>query len=210
MTIGIIGFGALGRQILGLLRLSSPDLKVLFFDDGLNSQRAHDSFAMTGYRDPAFSDLDFYVGLGYKHLRLRETMVADLRATGRRTPSFIHPSCHVHPDCRIGDGCLVYPLCNLDQEVELGHGVVLHNSVTVSHNSHVGDATYVSPGVVLSGHVTIGARTFIGAGTVVANNRRIGNDARVGLGSAVSRDIADGASAIGNPMRLLKRPLNLE
>ena len=101
-------------------------------------------------------------------------------------------------------------MCNLDAEVELASGVLLNNSVVVSHNSRVGVAAYLSPGVVLSGHVTIGDFTFLGAGTTVANGRRIGTNARIGIGSVITRDVPDGASAIGNPLRLLEHPLELE
>ena len=208
--IGIIGFGALGRQILGMLasaRLAEP---VVFFDDVLYGQRGENSFPFESFFDARFADCDFYVGLGYRHLPRKVEILKQLRTAGRRTPSFVHPTCHVHPACRLGDGCLLYPMCNLDQEVELGHGVLLNNSVVVSHNSCVGAAAYLSPGVVLSGHVTVGDAAFLGSGVLVANNRRIGARACVGIGAVVTRDVPDGMSAIGNPLRLLERPLQLE
>ena len=169
MTLGIIGFGALGRQILGLLSCQRPPEKVVFFDDALHARQGENSFPFASFLDARFADVEFHVGLGYHHLPRKAEILSQLRAAGRRAPSFVHPSCHVHPTARLGEGCLVYPLCNLDQEVELGHGVLLNNSVVISHNSIVGDAVYISPGAVLSGHVTIGAATFLGTGTLVAN-----------------------------------------
>jgi sugar O-acyltransferase (sialic acid O-acetyltransferase NeuD family) len=208
--IGIIGYGALGRQILGLLFASGSPDGVALFDDALNRQRRENSFPFDGFLENCFADYDFYVGLGYQHLPRKAEILRQLLAAGRSTPSFVHPSCQVHPTCRIGQGCLIYPLCNLGQEVELGHGVLLNNSVVVSHNSNIGDAAYCSPGVVLSGHVSIGEATFLGSGTVVSNNRRVGARARIGLGSVVAKDVPDGVSAIGNPLRLLRVSLDLE
>jgi acetyltransferase-like isoleucine patch superfamily enzyme len=101
-------------------------------------------------------------------------------------------------------------MCNLGESVELETGALLNNSVVVSHDSRIGDAAYLSPGVVLSGHVTVGSAAFLGSGVVVANQRSIGSRARVGIGSVVTRDVPDDASAIGNPLRFLDRPLDLE
>ncbi len=208
--IGIIGFGALGELILGLLSTVPSPEQIVFFDDVLHGQGAENSFPFERFVEARFADCEFYVGLGYRHLPRKEEILRQLRTAGRRTPALVHPSSQVHPTCRLGDGCLVYPLCNLGQEVELDAGVLLNNSVVVSHNSRIGDAAYLSPGVVLSGHVTIGAAAFLGSGVLVANQRRIGPRARVGIGAVVTRDVPDGASAIGNPLRLLKRPLELE
>jgi sugar O-acyltransferase (sialic acid O-acetyltransferase NeuD family) len=209
-TIAIIGYGALGRQILGLLAPAHTPDQVIFFDDALHGQRGQNSHPFDSFLDARFADADFYVGLGYRHLPRKAEIFQQLRQAGRRIPAFVHPSCQVHPSCRIGDGCLIYPMCNLGQEVELDLGVLLNNSVVVSHNSKIGRGAYLSPGVVLSGHSTIGDAAFLGTGTLVSNNRRIGAGARVGIGSVVTRDVPDGASAIGNPLRLLERPLELE
>ena len=196
--------------MLGLLReVDRPD-DVVFFDDLAHRDRRENSFPFDSFLDPRFADHDYYLALGYRHLPLKAKILNQLRAAGRRVPSFVHPGCHVHPSCRIGDGCVLYPMCNLDQEVELKPAVLLHNSVVVSHNSTLGTAVCCSPGVVLSGHVTIGEATFLGTGTLVSSNRQIGARSRIGIGTVVSVDVPDDTSAIGNPMRLLDHPLRLD
>jgi len=208
--IGLIGFGALGSQMLGLLReLERPD-DVVFFDDLAHRDGRENSFPFDSFLDPQFADHDYYLALGYRHLNLKAKILSQLRAAGRRVPSFVHPGCRVHTSCRIGDGCVLYPMCNLDQEVELKPGVLLHNSVVISHNSSLGTGAFCSPGVVLSGQVTIGEAAFLGTGTLVSSNRHIGARARIGIGTVVSSDVPDDTSAIGNPMRLLDHPLQLD
>ena len=112
--IGVIGFGALGRQILGLLPDACAGGRVVVFDDIAHGQHRENSFSFDSFLDPKFADYDFYVALGYRHLARKAQILQDLRAAGRRVPSFVHASCHIHPTCRLGDGCLVYPLSNLD------------------------------------------------------------------------------------------------
>ena len=208
--IGIVGYGALGKQVVGLLRGHGALDDLLLFDDLACAQKTENSFPFNSYLDPRFSNCDFYVALGYHHLTRKAEILAHLRDAGRRAPSFVHPTCYLHPTCHLGYGCVLYPMCNLDQEVELGDGALLNNSVVISHNCRVGQAAYFSPGVVLSGHVTVGEAAFLGSGAVVANNRRIGAGARVGIGTVVTCDVPEGASALGNPMRLLEHPLNLQ
>jgi sugar O-acyltransferase (sialic acid O-acetyltransferase NeuD family) len=208
--IGIIGFGALGRQVLGLLTDARRPDHVIFFDDILHGKRGENSFPFDSFLDAQFAEYDFYSGLGYQHLPRKIEVLQQLLTANRRVPSFVHPTSHIHATARMSEGCLVYPLCNVDQEVVLGCGVLLNNSVVVSHNSQIGDAAYLSPGVVLSGHVTVGQGAFLGSGVLVANNRRIGDHARIGIGSVVTSDVPAKTSAIGNPIRLLKQPLKLE
>jgi sugar O-acyltransferase (sialic acid O-acetyltransferase NeuD family) len=209
-AIGIIGFGALGRQILSLLSAQQRPERVIYFDDPLHAQGGEDRFPFNAFLEPRFADHEFYVGLGYLHLGRKLEILGQLQAANRRLPAFVHPSCHVAAGCRIGSGCFIYPGCNLDEESILGEGVLLHNSVVVSHQSHIGPAAYLAPGVVLSGHVQIGAATFLGTGTLVANHRRIGARSRVGIGTVVTRDIPDEASVVGNPQRPVSHPLKLD
>jgi sugar O-acyltransferase (sialic acid O-acetyltransferase NeuD family) len=208
--VAIIGFGALGKQLLSLLSEGRDGLNVLRFDDILYSRRAENCYPFESYADPSFADCQFYIGLGYKHLVRRAAVVTQLVGLGRDVPSWRHPSCHVHPGSLVGPGCVLYPLCNIGPDVTIQEGVLLNNSVIVSHGCRVGAGAYLSPGVVLSGDVSIGASTFVGSGVVISNGRTVGERARIGIGSVVTIDVPDDGSVIGNPARLLSRPLNLD
>lgn len=207
-----IGYGALARQMVVLMtaRDGAGRRRVIRCDDALHAAGGEDSRPFAAYLDEDLREAEFFVALGYRHLPLKAEILRRLLAAGRQVPTWTHPSCHVAPDARLGPGCFAFPLCNIDQEVELGAGVVLHNSVVVSHGTKIGAAAYLSPGVVLAGCVRIGEAAFLGAGTAVANNRVIGAQARIGLASAVTRDVPAGTSAVGNPLRILERPLELE
>jgi sugar O-acyltransferase (sialic acid O-acetyltransferase NeuD family) len=206
--LAIVGGGALARQILDLLAPGA--VPAAMFDDRRFAEREAGVLPFDAFLDDRFRDADFYVALGYHHLSRKLTILRELQAAGRRIPSIVHPSAFVHPSCRLGDGSIVYPLCNIGADVEIGPGAIINNSAVVSHESWIGAVAYLSPAVILSGRVTIGEAAFLGAGVVVANGCRIGSSARVGIGSVVTRDVADGASAIGNPIRVLDHPLELE
>ena len=208
--IGIIGYGALGRQILALLGGAQRGTDVVFFDDPYHTGQGEGGFPFESFMDSRFADHDFYIGLGYQHLQRKIEILRQLKQAGRRTPPMVHPSCYVAPGGRIGDGTVVFPRCTLDESVVLGEGVLLNNAVVISHDSLVGDSAYLAPGVVLSGNVRIGEATFLGTGVLVANQRRIGARARIGIGTVITRNVPDETSFIGNPQRPVTHPLKLE
>jgi sugar O-acyltransferase (sialic acid O-acetyltransferase NeuD family) len=206
--IAIVGGGALGRQLLDLLGpISRPPV---IFDDGRLAAGEAGTLPFAAFLDERFRDADFYVGLGYRHLARKLTILRALHAAGRRLPSLVHPSACIDASSHLEDGCVIYPLCNVGAHVRISIGALLNNSTVISHESSIGGAAYLSPAVVLSGRVTIGESAFLGAGVIVSNGCRVGAGSRIGIGSVVTQDVPDGSSAIGNPLRVLDRPLELE
>ena len=202
--IGLLGAGELGRQLQHLLTLRNPETKFVLFDDV--PSRAQ--FPFGAYGEARFDSLEFYVGLGYRHLKKRAEVLRDLKALGRSVPSFIHPSCYVR-EAKIGDGAVLYPLCNLGEGVVLEDGVILNNSVTLSHHTFVGESSYLSPSVTTSGGVRIGKHSFLGTGVLISDGVTLGEGTRVGIGSVLTRNCPANASVIGNPARQLERGLGI-
>ncbi len=207
MKSAFIGFGALGRQVAGLMEVTAADQVI--FDDHVYSSGAANAYPFSEYASVRFESLPFFVCLGYKHLERKTAIVEELLGMGRRVPAFVHPSTFVSPTATIGEGAIVYPMCNLDQNTRLGRGALLHNSVVVSHDAEVGEGCYLSPGVVMCGDSSVGGCSFLGARAVLSNGARVGRGAIVGIGTVVAGAVPDGASAIGYPMRILGRRLEL-
>jgi bifunctional UDP-N-acetylglucosamine pyrophosphorylase/glucosamine-1-phosphate N-acetyltransferase len=51
----------------------------------------------------------------------------------------------------------------------------------------------------------IGAGAFIGSDTILRAPVRVGDRARTGAGSVVTKDVADGATVVGVPARMVRR-----
>ena len=95
-------------------------------------------------------------------------------------------------------------------DVIVGEGTVLHNGCVISHDSVIGECCFISPMATLCGRVSLGDESFLGAGVLISNDLSIAPRTALGLGTVVTHSIEiPDQSWIGNPMRLLEKPLRL-
>jgi maltose O-acetyltransferase len=83
----------------------------------------------------------------------------------------------------------------LGDDVQLGPGVQLLTS------DHPRDAEERASGLEWASPITIGARAWLGGGVIVLPGIEIGEDTVIGAGSVVTRAVAPGVVAAGNPCR---------
>ena len=77
----------------------------------------------------------------------------------------------------------------INSEVRAGKNLTLQHEVTLGHNE---------------GSPVLGDNVFVGAGAKVIGPVRIGNDVRIGANAVVTRDLPDGATAVGVPARVVR------
>ncbi|HKC69009.1 MAG TPA: acetyltransferase [Bacteroidia bacterium] len=206
--VSIIGFGELGQQFYGFLN-DSEDNDFVFFDDIAKQNNLHGAYSFYDYQKPEFKDASFYVALGYRNLQIKGEIINELKTLKKKIPNYIHPSCFVNNSAKLSDASFIYPMCNLDKNVQIGCGTLLNNSVVISHDTVVGNCCYLSPGVIVSGNVVIGNYTFIGSGSIISNNISIGNNVTIGIGTVVTKNVPDNSNVIGNPMKIVTKPLHI-
>lgn len=203
--IAIVGYGIIGQQIEHFVEEAHKGglIEFYYFDDSLNATGNERAFPLHQYQDSRFSNFEFYVGLGYKHLSLRKEITDSIIRLNLRLPSFIHHTSYLHPSVSIGNGSVIYPMCNIGFSVSIGNGVLINKSCTLSHNTVIGDGSFISPAVTFCGGVKLGNSSFVGAGTIIANEVVIGNEVKIGIGNVITQDISNNLSVIGNPARVV-------
>lgn len=204
--IGIIGYGVIGQQIEHFLLEQDLRGEIVFFyfDDISHAKGKRNTYPFTDFYNSKFKDLEFYVGLGYHHMGLRNEIYEQLKKNQFCCPSIIHKTSYIHPTAEIANGVVIYPMCNIGEFVKIKDGVLINNSSVISHDSYIDRGTFISPGVIISGRVSVGQCCFIGTGTVIANEIKIGNTVQTGIGTVVTANIEDNLSVIGNPMKIVK------
>jgi len=137
--------------------------------------------------------------------------------TGARIRAFSHlEGCHVSRDAVVGPYARLRPGAELAEAAKVGNFVEIKNAeisagAKVNHLTYIGDAfigedANIGAGTitcnydgVFKHHTHIGARSFIGSDTMLVAPVRVGDDAMTATGTVVTRDVPDGAMAIGRP-----------
>ena len=112
--------------------------------------------------------------------------------------------------CHISNGSAVFKgtaVCKslFEGTTFIGENVMIDGMSYVEHNSCIEANAVLTPSVTLCGSVNICQDAWIGAGATVLNQVIVGESATLGIGCVAIRDIPDGATAVGNPARILKK-----
>lgn len=105
-------------------------------------------------------------------------------------------------------GIEIHPGATLGRRVFIDHGM----GVVIGETAEVGDDCTIYQGVTLGGtslskgakrHPTLGQGVIVGANAQVLGGFTVGEGARIGSGAVVVKTVLPGATAVGNPARVL-------
>lgn len=207
--IAILGAGDLGRTLLPHVDATRDLQVVAFLDDTRRGESVMGRPVLGGFSDveDLFSQGSFdavVIGIGYRHLPLRQRLYEDLKGLGIPLATVVHPSCYVDPTAQVDEGAVLFPRCTIDVRARVGPNAILNVGCLIAHDVRIGAHCFLAPGVVLAGFVDVGPRAFLGVGTVVIDGVRLGEACQTGGGAVVTGDIADLMLAVGVPARPLR------
>jgi len=169
-------------------------------------QRLREDIACILERDPAahsaFEVLTCYPGLHalVMHRWARACWVRGWRWLGR----FIS---HL---ARFITGIEIHPGAKIGHRVFIDHGM----GVVVGETAEIGDECTIYQGVTLGGtsltkgakrHPTLGRDVIVGANSQVLGGFTVHDGARVGSNAVVLKEVPAGATAVGNPARIIQK-----
>jgi len=147
----------------------------------------------------------FFIGIGNNHIRYNITDDFAKTNNGKFPISLISPNAIVSSSSSISEtGVLINPGVVVNSLAKIEDGAILNTSCVIEHECVIDSYAHIAPGAVLAGNVKVGQFSFIGANSVIKQGVSIGNDVTIGAGSVVLHDIPDGATAVGNPARIIK------
>lgn len=107
-------------------------------------------------------------------------------------------------------GIEIHPGANIGRRVFIDHGF----GVVVGETAIIGDDCTIYQGVTLGGtslskgakrHPTLERGVIIGAGAKVLGSFTVGEGAKVGSNAVVVKEVPAGATAVGNPARIIEK-----
>lgn len=110
---------------------------------------------------------------------------------------------------RILTGIEIHPGATIGRRVFIDHGF----GVVIGETAEIGDDCTIYQGVTLGGtrlykgakrHPTLGKGVVVGAGAQVLGGFTVGDGARIGSNAVVVKPVPAGATAVGNPARLIE------
>ena len=105
-------------------------------------------------------------------------------------------------------GIEIHPGAQIGRRVFIDHGM----GVVIGETAEIGDGCTIYQGVTLGGtsltkgskrHPTLGKGVIVGANAQVLGGFTVGDGARVGSNAVVTKPVPDGATAVGNPARII-------
>jgi serine O-acetyltransferase len=105
-------------------------------------------------------------------------------------------------------GIEIHPGATIGRRVFIDHGM----GIVIGETAEIGDDCTIYHGVTLGGtsltrgakrHPTLGCGVIIGAGAKVLGGFTVGDGARIGSNAVVVKEVPAGATAVGNPARIL-------
>jgi serine O-acetyltransferase len=110
---------------------------------------------------------------------------------------------------RLFTGVEIHPGATIGRRVFIDHGM----GVVIGETAEIGDDCTIYQGVTLGGtsltrgakrHPTLGRGVIVGANSQVLGGFTVGDGARIGSNAVVIKPVPAGATAVGNPARILQ------
>ena len=112
-------------------------------------------------------------------------------------------------------GIEIHPGARIGERVFFDHAM----GVVVGETAEIGDGCTIYQGVTLGGtalykgakrHPTLGRNVVVGAGAQVLGGFTVGDGAKVGSNAVVTKPVPGGATAVGNPARIIQADLDVK
>ena len=123
--------------------------------------------------------------------------------SGLKLPAMIDPTAAVSAGAVIREGAFIGKRAVVNTGAVIGACAIINSGAIIEHDCDIGALAHISTGTICCGHVQVGEGAHVGAGSAVRQMIRIGERAVIGIGSVVVRDIPAGATAYGNPCRVV-------
>lgn len=206
--IAIYGSSGFGREVMPMARAQhgGTGTALIFVDDGAaDGDRVLSFDQFLARPEPVKQFVIAIANSAAREKLARRCLAAGVEALSVRAGNVV-----TLDDATIGEGAVLCPFSLITSTVSIGRFFHLNYHAYVAHDCVIGDFVTFAPGAKCNGNVRIGDHAYVGSGAVIKQGtpdrpRLIGAGAVIGMGAVVTRDVAPGATVVGNPARVMLR-----
>jgi sugar O-acyltransferase (sialic acid O-acetyltransferase NeuD family) len=207
--VGVYGSSGFGREVMPLVARSvAPGTRCVFVDDGVSGQ-------CNGYEIVSFEQFvkfegDLQIAIAIADANVREKLALKCRSANVRSYPVKASNLVMGDAIELGEGAILCSFVHLTSNVVIGTHFHANIYSYVAHDCVIGDFVTFAPGVKCNGNVHVGDSAYVGTGAILKQGLpgkplRIGKGAVIGMGAVVTKDVAEGATVVGNPARVMER-----
>lgn len=206
----VYGAGGCGRGIMPLVAARAGGVdEMAFVDDGCATDKVN-GYPVLTWEDFLSRKDEKLVAIAIADSNIREALECKRQTTDVELMNVVATNAVIMDDVLIGQGCLISPFVTITSNVRIGLHFHCNIASYVEHDCVIGDYVTFAPGVRCNGNVHIGDHAYIGSGAIIKQGTgskplRIGRGAIIGMGAVVTKDVAPGATVVGNPAREIAR-----
>jgi sugar O-acyltransferase (sialic acid O-acetyltransferase NeuD family) len=202
-NVVIFGAGGLGGLVHDTLLQAGTYRPTAFLDsDPRKHGRIIDGLAVRGSLERVSAlrregTAAVIVAIGNSRVRVR--VAEQLRASGMRLVSAIHPLASIASTATLGDHLIIGARAIVCVHASIDDHCVLSTGSIVEHDNQLDRGVFLHPAVRLAGGVRVGEYATLGIGASVIPYRKVGRGARVEAGAVVIQDVIPGSVVAGAP-----------
>lgn len=158
MRLVIFGAGGHGKTVADVASQLGYD-EIINLDDVLEDK------PLSSFVNYIREDTWFISAFGNNALRMK--CISDVRNSGGKVATLVHPSSYVSPTASVGEGTVVLPKAIINTGVVVKEGCIINLGSIVDHGTIIEDGVHLCCGAIVKAENRIAAYTKVEAGEVI-------------------------------------------
>lgn len=202
----IVGAGGHAKEVFDVLQLEkwNSSEKIYFFDDINKETKTLLGIKIIHNLKEIHPGCQLILAIGGTNARkkLYKKIVDNFLST--KWINLIAPNASVaKTDITLGNALNIMQFVVISSSVKIGNGTLINAGSKIHHDVSIGEFCEICPMVTITGGCQIGDEVFIGTGATVLPNVKVGNKVKIGAGAVVTKDVPEGATAVGIPAKII-------
>ena len=208
----IIGGGGNGlvvaQIVLDLIKAGEPVELVGFLNDNIPVGEYIERWPVLGAPhewESLDGDVSFvYALLSVGKMKVRADKFKQLNIPQNRLATLVHPSASISFNVQLGCGVVVAANAVLQPGAKIGDNCFIRANANLGHDVTLDNLVDIGPNSTLCGYAHAEEGVQIAPNSVVRDSVRIGTYSTVAAGAAIFKDVAPGATMLGNPAKRIR------